>query len=108
MAGSQTVQEVVQSLETRGDARGEMRWPDGDPDYVTEYSLTAEHIPALIGLATKWVDEHPDNDAVYAPVHAWRALGQLRAVEAVQPLLDVQDVLDKIDDDWYLVRYVEK
>ena len=32
-------------------------------------------------------------------------LGQLRAVEAVQPLLDVQDELDELDDDWYLEEF---
>src|SRR5579864_7878643 len=31
-------------------------------------------------------------------VHAWRALGQLRAVEAVEPLLELFDRLE--DDDW--------
>ena len=38
-------------------------------------------------------------------MHAWRALGQLRAVEAVQPLLDIQDELDELDDDWYLEEF---
>ena len=105
MGGNLTVRSVIEAVRSRGDARGTAHWPDGDPNYVAEYSLTAEHIAALISLATEWVDEPPENDAVYGPVHAWRALGQLRAVEAVQPLLDVQDELDERDDDWYLQEF---
>jgi hypothetical protein len=101
MAEQPTAQLLIEALRNRGDARGTGRWPDGDPDYVGEYSLTSEHIPALISLATQWIDAPPENKAVYGPVHAWRALGQLRAVEAVQPLLDIQDELDGLDDDWY-------
>jgi hypothetical protein len=33
----------------------------------------------------------------WAPVHAWRALAQLRATDAIAPLLTV---LDTVDDDW--------
>ena len=100
-----TVDVRIEKLRNRGDAHGSYDWPQGDPDYVAEYSLTAEEIPALIALATKWVDEPPEKAVVYAPVHAWRALGQLRAVEAVQPLLDVQDELSRIGDDWYLEEF---
>ncbi|MEO7403519.1 MAG: hypothetical protein ABIU95_07600 [Burkholderiales bacterium] len=108
MAKHPTAQLAVEALRSRGDASGTGRWPDGDPDYVAEYSLTSEHIPTLISLATQWGDEPPENEAVYGPVHAWRALGQLRAVDAVQPLLDVQDELDELDeleDDWYLEEF---
>lgn len=105
MANQTTAELLVEALRKRGDAHGTGRWLKGDPDYVAEYSLTPEHIPALISLATEWVDAPPENDAVHGPVHAWRALGQLRAVEAVQPLLDVQDELDELDDDWYLEEF---
>jgi hypothetical protein len=105
MAVQLTAELLSDALRNRGDARGTGRWPSGDPNYVVEYSLTSEHIPALISLATQWVDEPQENEAVYGPVHAWRALGQLRAVEAVQPLLDVQDELDERDDDWYLEEF---
>jgi hypothetical protein len=59
------------------------------PDYVTEFGLRREHIPELIRLACdaalNWGD--PDSHEVWAPVHAWRALGQLRAEASVAPLL---------------------
>ena len=42
---------------------------------------------------------------MYGPIHAWRALAQMRAAEAVRPLLDVQDQLDEVGDDWYLEEF---
>ena len=105
MSDQQTIQGTIERLRTRGDARGSTNWPNGEPDYVAEYSLTEEHIPALISLATQWVDAPADDVVVYGPVHAWRALAQLRATAAVQPLLDVQDQLDAVGDDWYLEEF---
>jgi hypothetical protein len=105
MVDQSTAQLLIEALQNRGDACDARRWPEGDPDYVAEYSLTSEHIPALISLATQWIEAPPDDASVYGPVHAWRALGQLRAVEAVQPLLDAQDKLDEQDDDWYLEEF---
>ncbi len=67
----------------------------GRPD-VSEWldysalGLGPEHVPDLIPLATDVeLNRDPDERAeVWGPVHAWRALGQLRAEAAVQPLLD--------------------
>ena len=39
-----------------------------------------------------------DELEVWAPVHAWRALGQLKAQQAIEPLIGLFDEL--IDDDW--------
>ncbi len=61
----------------------------------------AEHIPELIRMAVDtqlhWAD---DPVQVFAPVHAWRALGQLRAVEAIFPLLMLFDVMEELDDNF--------
>jgi len=56
-----------------------------------------------------WEDEAnlPSGPAGSAPIHAWRALGQLRAVEAVEPLLNMQNRLDEERDDWYLSEFPE-
>lgn len=43
--------------------------------------------------------------AVWAPIHAWRALGCLRDAQAVQPLLDLLVKLDALDDDWYIDEF---
>jgi hypothetical protein len=80
---------------------GESDWisPDDWPDY-REMGIGPEHIPELIQMAT---DEHlnvatAESTEVWAPLHAWRALGQLHAVEAVEPLLELFDRLE--EDDW--------
>lgn len=59
------------------------------PNYVKELGLTQAHVPALIRMATDdELNELPGDDiAVWAPVHAWRALGFLRAEAAIEPLL---------------------
>jgi hypothetical protein len=79
------------------------------PDYVAELGLTQEHVPALIEIVRMWEDETevPSDPAGSAPIHAWRALGQLRAVEAVEPLLNMQNQLDEEMDDWYFGEFQE-
>lgn len=90
----------VDRLLTYGDCRELREWPD----YVSELGLGPEHIPDLIRMATdedlKWADS--DSLEVWAPVHAWRALGQLKAEEAMEPLMSLFDDLDDAGDDWVL------
>ena len=59
------------------------------PNYSAEFGIGHEHVGALIGIACDSALHHgdPDSSAVWAPVHAWRALGQLRAEASVEPLL---------------------
>lgn len=63
--------------------------------------LGPEQIPALIRLATDPVLNWSDAESreVWAPLHAWRALGRLGAVAAVEPLLGLFEELD--DSDWF-------
>ncbi len=86
----------VDRLLTLGDARGQREWHD-----YRQYGLDREHVPDLIRMATdpdlNWAD--PDSAEVWAPLHAWRALGQLRAAEAVGPLLGLLEELE--DSDWF-------
>jgi hypothetical protein len=69
-----------------------------DSDAWLDYrslGLDETHIPGLIRLATD-VDLHlteQDIPAIWGPVHAWRALGQLRAVAAIEPLLPLFESL---------------
>ncbi len=87
----------VNQLLTYGDARVVSR--GGWPNYL-ELGLGPEHIPDLIRMATdkelNWADS--ESLEVWAPLHAWRALGQLRAEEAVEPLLSLFEDLE--DSDW--------
>ena len=87
----------VDKLLTLGDARTMRKWPD----YRT-YGLGPEHIPDLIRMVT---DEdlntvQSDSLQVWAPLHAWRALGQLRAESAVEPLTSLFHFVDDRHDDW--------
>jgi hypothetical protein len=64
--------------------------------------LTQEHISLLLSMATDLDLNLADEKipTVWAPLHAWRALAQLRAVEAIGPLLDLYAEL--VEDDWLL------
>jgi hypothetical protein len=90
-------QPPVQRLLTYGES--ERITPDEWPDY-RELGMGPEHVPDLIQMATDEALNEADSESpeVWAPLHAWRALGQLRAVEAVEPLEELFDRLE--DDDW--------
>lgn len=89
--------EPVSQLLKLGDVRGKREWLD-----YSSLGLTTDHIPDLIRIALDedllWADS--DTDDVWVTLHAWRALGQLRAAEAVEPLLTLFDFLDDDIDDW--------
>lgn len=90
-------QPPVDKLLTYGESN--LMTPDEWPDYQ-ELGIGPEHIPDLIRMATDEELNEADSESreVWAPIHAWRALGQLRAVEAVEPLLGLFDRLEY--DDW--------
>jgi hypothetical protein len=85
----------VDQLLTYGEERSE---PDSWPDYLA-LGIGPEHIPDLIRMATdeelEWAGE--DSLEVWAPIHAWRALGQLRAEAAIEPLFSLFTGLDESD-----------
>ena len=64
--------------------------------------LGKEHIPELIRMLTDpdLIGADPDSQQVWAPIYAWRALGQLQAIEAIEPLLEQLYRIDDEDDDW--------
>lgn len=69
------------------------------PDYLV-LGLTSEHIPELLRMVTdkELLDTNAEEDlSGWAPVHAMRALGQLRDISALKPLLAASDQL--LDDD---------
>jgi len=78
------------------------RWPA----YLLEYRLGAEHVPELLRMAADPALHEQDGSkaAVWAPVHAWRALG-LFAAQGVHSAASVAGLLlrrlpNDPDDDW--------
>ena len=77
-----------------------LRW--ASPSQTTPTAALAEslrdYVPQLIELALD--DDINDlkqtDPAVWSPLHALAILGELRAVEAVEPLLEMMDW----DDEW--------
>jgi len=72
------------------------------PNYPATYHLTHEHIPELIRMlhdnALNLADS--ESDEVYAPIHAWRALGQLGDETAVPALINILPKIDEDNNDW--------
>ncbi|MCG9892736.1 MAG: hypothetical protein MH252_16885 [Thermosynechococcaceae cyanobacterium MS004] len=71
------------------------------PDYLKQFNWEAADIPELIRMATdlelNWADS--DSLEVWAPAHAWRSLGQLRAEAAIKPLVSIFNAME--DCDWF-------
>ena len=69
------------------------------PNYL-ELGFSDEHVPELIRMITDSDLNNAKQDSleVWAPLHAWRTLGQLRSVEASKPLVRLFDTLQH--DDW--------
>ena len=78
-------------------------------DYST-LGITREDIPQLIRMAEDHemrimqppadFPEDEDLPEWYAQIHAWRALGQLKAQEAIPVILGILHQVDDEDDDW--------
>jgi hypothetical protein len=64
-----------------------------------QYGLRPEHLPDLLALITDESLENaaPDSPEIWASLHAWRAIGQLRSPEAVEPLVGLLDELEDWD-----------
>ena len=83
-------------------------------DYQATLGLKDEHIPELIRIVEDIEifmpeDEDVDEDApeIYAPIHAWRALGQLKAEQAIPALMDLTILNDDLNIDWIMEEMPE-
>jgi hypothetical protein len=96
---SEPYHDPVAQLLTLGDPRQEGPIVSEWRDYPA-LGLTAEHVPELVRMALDEDLHRSDWESaeVWAPLHAWRALGQLRAESAVEPLLQLLDRIDEDDD----------
>jgi len=86
------------------------------PDYPAKFGFTREHIPELIRLAEDtdlrfgevtleeddYLNQQDDDDLPRwsAQIHAWRALAQLKAEEAIPNLIGLLYQAEEYDDDW--------
>lgn len=101
---------IAKRLCAAGSPRSLPDWKKKDGYYIETCRLSREDVPGLIDIASKWSD--PDwgsNDfgvgdafdhTELLPVVAWRALADLKASEAVEPLIDMLRELDDELDDW--------
>jgi uncharacterized protein len=88
----------IQTLLTLGEPPNARKWPD----YLTKYGFTAEDVPALLAIFTDEDIEKlcSDRPEVWAPLYAWRILGQLGSETAIEPIVQSFDTLH--EDDWAL------
>jgi hypothetical protein len=83
--------------------RGNIEWGSPWVDYRA-LGIGPEHIPDLLRIL-KDLSLHraaTEGPEVWAPVHAWRALAQLGAVDAAQPFLDTLAALEAGDGDNFM------
>jgi hypothetical protein len=80
---------------------GDPREERGKRDYLA-LGLGPEHVPDLIRMTQEdgLHDADSESQEVWGPLHAWRALGQLRAEQAIEPLLSLLHRFDDEEDDW--------
>jgi hypothetical protein len=92
-----TYHDPVAKLLTYGDCH-EMDLHDW-PNYPETVGLTIDDVPELIRMATDPAFWELDDDRLeaWAPIHAWRALGQLQAEAAIAPLTQL---FHERDSDW--------
>lgn len=74
----------------------------GDQYNYLAHGFTPAHIPELQRMA---LDEElsfaeSESDMVWAPLHAWRTLGQLRDPAAVPTMIEIIYKMEDWDDDW--------
>lgn len=92
-----TYPEPIQRLFELGDDSADENTSEKWPDYRGKYGIESQHIPDLIRLLddAKFLFDQFDDETEdwtpesFAPIHAWRALGQLGAVEAARPMLEM-------------------
>ncbi len=70
-------------------------------DYPQRFGMTEQHIPELIEILTNedllW-GVPGDSPEVWAPIHAARALGQLRVAEALPALVSLFPIIEKMGE----------
>lgn len=96
---SQPVTKLI-ALGEKG-TRGTGPWPD-----YQDFGLSEEHIPELIRIIQEinqfWPLGDTESPEISAPIHAWRALGQLKSAEAIPALIDLIAENEELESDWIM------
>lgn len=80
-----------------GDPGHQAAWPD-----YLQYGFDEGDVPALVNMVSdpSLHQAGVDSLEVWAPLHAWRALGQIGSKDAIDPLIHLFETIH--DDDWAL------
>jgi len=102
---NQTYTEPTASLLSLGDPRqidasnNFRKWPD----YIKKDGFSLKDVPHLIQMLKDpaFKTANSNDPIIWADLHAWRVLGQLRAVDAIQDLIHCLDYKKENEvDDW--------
>lgn len=93
------MQALLDRLVALGECKFKRDWLD-----CKAVGIGPELIPDLIGIATdeKLLSAPRASPLIWTPIHAWRALAGLRAVEAIEPLVSLLRRIDEPGDDWVI------
>lgn len=88
---------LVSKFLTYGKVEASAPWSD-----YKKLGFSHEHIPELMTMVADDAlhDADQTSDAIWAPLHAWRTLGQLQAAEAVPVLIELLYRVEEYNDDW--------
>ncbi|MCD6295544.1 MAG: DUF1186 domain-containing protein [Deltaproteobacteria bacterium] len=95
--------EALKPLAVLGYSNIRTAWTKKTPEWMKD--IGPAQIPALIELIEQWpelFEDDQDEPWPWAPLYAWRALGYLKAVKAVEPILALLEKWDELEDDWYI------
>ncbi len=86
--------EVIQNRKSEPEPYRSNNWPD-----YLQFGIRPEHLPDLLAMITdeSLYNGEPDSPETWASLHAWRAIGQLRVPEAIEPLVGLLDELEDWD-----------
>jgi len=73
--------------------------PDKWPDYL-EHGFTTADVPDLIAIIVDedLYEEPNGKKGIWLHLHAWRTLGQLKAVDAIDPIISTFDFFSLVED----------
>lgn len=93
---------VKQLLEIGEVKERTLNTPEKWIDYVQDYQLSEANVPELVQMAqdSDLNNAKVESKEVWAPLHAWRTLGQLQAKSAIEPLLPLLN----FDDDYSMAE----